>query len=96
MPSSRSAARSPPAGGRLSDEAALGADRHDDGVLHHLRLHQAQHLGAEVLAPVGPAHAAARDLAAAQVHALDSGRVDEDLEERPRQRQARHLRAGRT
>ena len=34
----------------LHEEAALGADRHDDGVLHHLRLDQAQHLGAEVLA----------------------------------------------
>ena len=45
----------------LDDEAALGADRHDDGVLHHLRLHQAEHLGAEVLAAVGPAQPAARD-----------------------------------
>ncbi len=55
----------------LDDEAALGADRHDDSVLDHLRLDQAEHLGAEILAPVRPAQPAARDLAAAQVHALD-------------------------
>src|SRR5690606_30514457 len=45
----------------LDHEAALGADRHDDGVLDHLRLDQAQHLGAEVLAPVRPAQAATGD-----------------------------------
>ena len=68
----------------LHHEAALRADRHDDRVLHHLRLHQAQHLGAEVLAPVRPAQPAARHRPAAQVHALDARRVDEDLEHRPR------------
>ena len=57
-------------GGCLTDEAALGADRDDHRVLDHLRLHQAEDLGAEVLAPVRPADAAARDLAAAQVDAL--------------------------
>jgi hypothetical protein len=72
-------------GGRrrpLDDEAALRADRHDDRVLDHLRLHQAQHLGAEILAPVRPAQAAARHAAAAQVHALHARRVDPDLEHR--------------
>ena len=44
-------------------------------------------LGAEVLPPVGPADAAARHLAAAQVDALDPRAVDEDLDHRPRQRQ---------
>ncbi len=73
----------------LGDEAALGADRHDDGVLHHLRLDQAEDLGAEVLAPVGPAQTAAGDLAEAQVHALDLRRVDPDLERRARGRQVR-------
>ena len=68
----------------LHDEAALGPDRHDHGVLHHLGLHQAEHLGAEVLAPVRPADAAARHRPAAQVHALGAGRVDEDLEARAR------------
>ncbi len=33
----------------LREEAALGADRHDDGVLDLLRLDQAEHLGAVVL-----------------------------------------------
>ena len=75
-------------GGRVLDhEAALRAHRHDDDVLDHLRLHQAEDLGAEVLAAVGPADAAARDLAAAQVDAFHPRRVDEDLEHRPRQRQ---------
>ena len=79
------------AGGRLLEhESALGPDRHDDHVLHHLRLHQAQHLGAEVLHAVRPADAAARDHAAAQVHCLDARRVDPDLEHRPRLGQARH------
>ena len=73
---------------RLLDvEAALGADRHDDGVLHHLGLHQAQDLGAEILAPVGPADAAARHPAAAQMDALHARAVDEDFDQRPGRRQ---------
>ena len=71
----------------LDVEAALGAHRHDHGVLHHLGLHQAQDLGAEVLAPVGPADAAARHPAAAQMDALHARAVDEDLDQRPRRRQ---------
>ena len=82
MPSAWIASRVPPAGSMLRHEAALGADRHDDGVLDLLRLHQAQHLGAEILRPVGPADAAARHLAEAQMHALDARRIDEDLVER--------------
>ena len=74
-------------------EAALGADRHDHGVLDLLRLDQAEDFGAEILRPVGPADAAARDLAEAQVHAFDARRIDEDLVERPRQRQAVDLAA---
>ena len=65
-------------------EAALGALRHDDGVLHLLRLGEAEHFGAEILRPVGPAQAAARDRAAAQMHALEARRGDEDLGERLR------------
>ena len=57
----------------LDHEPALGAHRHDHRVLDHLRLHQAQHLGAEILAPVRPAQPAARHLAAAQMDALDLG-----------------------
>ena len=77
-------------GGRLlHHEAALGAGGHDHRVLHHLRLHQAEHLGAEVLAPVAPADPAAGDRAAAEVHALDPGPAHPDLVGRPRQRQLR-------
>ena len=68
----------------LGEEPALGADRHDHGVLDHLRLDQAEDLGAEVVAPVAPAQAAAGDRAEAQVHALDARGVDEDLVLRPR------------
>ncbi len=75
----------------LEHEAALGADRNDDRILDHLRLDQAQHLGTEVLRPVGPAQAAARDPAAAQVHALEARRVDEDLELRLGLGQSRNL-----
>ena len=75
------------------DEAALGADRHDDGVLDVLRLDQAQDFGAEILRPVGPADAAARHLAEAQMHGLDARRIDENLVERPRQRHAVDLAA---
>ena len=71
----------------LGDEAALGPDRHDHGVLHGLGLHQAEHLGAEVLLAVRPAQAAAGHLAEAQVDALDTRGVDEDLVGRPRLRQ---------
>ncbi len=77
--------RLPPAvaRGALEHEAALGAHGHDERVLHHLRLHQPEHLGPEVLQAVRPAQAAARHLAAAQVHPLEARRVDEDLEARP-------------
>ena len=77
----------------LGHEAALGADRHDHRILHLLRLHQAENLGAEVLRPVGPADAAARHLAEAQMHALDARRIDGDLVERARQRQVGDLAA---
>ncbi len=78
------------AGGRrrlLDDESALGADGHDDGVLHRLRLDQAEDLGAEVLFAIRPPQPAAGDEAEPQVHALDARRVHEDLEHRPRQRE---------
>ena len=68
------------------DEAALRALRHDDDVLERLRALQAEHLGAEVVGAIAVAQAAARDLAAAQVDALDAGRVDVDLEHRARPR----------
>ena len=48
---------------RFEHEAALGADGDDDGVLHRLRLDQAQDFGAEVFPPVRPAQAAAGHVA---------------------------------
>ena len=74
------------------DEAALRPDGDYHGVLHRLGLHEAEDLGPEVLAPVGPADAAAGDRAAAQVYALGARGVDEDLEAGQRQREARNLR----
>ena len=63
----------------LGIEAALGAGGHDNGVLHPLRLHQAEDLGAEIVAPVRPAYPAACDRPGAQVDAFHSARIDEDL-----------------
>ena len=73
-------------------EAALGARRHDDGVLYALRLHQPEHFCAEIVTPVRPADAAARDRAGAQVDALDAARIDEDFAPRHGLGKARHLR----
>ena len=49
----------------LGIEAALGAHRHDHGILDLLRLDQPQYLGAEILTPVRPADAATRHFAEA-------------------------------
>ena len=49
----------------LRIEAALGADRHDDGVLDLLRLDQAEYFGAVVLGAVRPPEPTARDRAEA-------------------------------
>ena len=81
-------------GGRrqaFGHEAAFGADRHDDGVLDLLCLNQTQDLGAKILRPVGPAQAAARHLAEAQMNAFDTRRIDENLVKRPRRRQVLDL-----
>ena len=64
----------------LEHEPPLGADRNDHGILDHLRLDQPQHLGPEVLRPIRPSQATARDFASAQVHTLETRRVDENLE----------------
>ena len=77
--------------GLLDEEAALRTDWHDDRVLHHLCLHQAQHFRAEILATVGPAQATTCHRAEAQVHALNAWAVDEDLAIRTRLGQVRHL-----
>ncbi len=70
----------------LAVEAALGAHRHYDGVLHLLRFDQTQHFGAEIFLAIGPAQAATGHLAPAQMHPFHSRRVDEDLEFGQRQR----------
>ena len=75
----------------LEHEAALGTDGNDDRVLDHLRLDEAQHLGSEVLRPVRPAQPASRDLAPAEVNALEARRIDEDFEHRFGLGQAGHL-----
>ena len=76
-------------GNQFADETALGACRHDDRVLDHLRLDQAQHFGAVILHPVGPAQAATRHRAAAQMHAFEAARENIDFAERPWLRQER-------
>ena len=63
----------------LGIESALGPDGHDDGVLDLLGLHKAQHLGAEVIAPIAPPQPAAGYRPEAQVHALDIDAPDEDF-----------------
>ena len=69
----------------LDHEPTLRSGRHDDGVLHHLRLHQTEHLGTEVLRTVAPANPAACDAPTAQMDALDLRRTHEDLELGPRE-----------
>jgi hypothetical protein len=49
VPGCSTVSRSAAGGQAAWDEAALGADRHDDGVLDLLRLHEAEHFGAEIL-----------------------------------------------
>ena len=64
---------------QLGIETALGAGRHDHRVLYLLRLHQAQHFGPEIVAPVRPAQTAAGDWPAAQVDALHARGEHPDL-----------------
>ena len=84
----RAAARQP-----FRHEAALGADRHDHRVLDVLCFDEPEDFGAEILRPVGPADAAAGDLAKPQMNALDARRIDENLVQRPRQRHGVELAA---
>src|SRR5204863_7615842 len=76
----------------LEDEATLRADRHDHDVLDHLRFHQPEDLGAEILHPVGPAQAAARDPAPTHVNSFHAWGTYEDLELRAGLGQPRDLR----
>ena len=76
-------------GGRRPEdhEPALGADRHDDRVLHRLGFNQPEHLGPVVFAPVRPAETAAGDAAEAQVYPFDARRANEEFGVRARLRQ---------
>ena len=78
----------------LDHEAAFRTDWDDHRIFHRLRLHQAEDLGAEILFSIGPADAAAGDLAGAHVHGLDPRTVDIDLKKRPRPRQQIDFAAG--
>ena len=62
------------------NEAALGARRHDDRVLDHLGLDQAEDLGTEVLGTIRPTQASSRHRTETQVSSGDPRRIDEDLE----------------
>ena len=64
----------------LGIETTLGTGRNNNGILDHLRLDQAQNLGAEVVAAVGPAQTATRHIAKAQVHTFHTRGVYENLE----------------
>ena len=74
----------------LDDETTLGTDWHDHRILDHLGLHQAENLGAEIFHAVGPAQAATRDLAAAQMNAFDQRRINKDFPHRLRFGQSRY------
>src|SRR5262245_62893292 len=65
--------------GPLHHKAALGADRHDDCVLDHLGLDEAEYLCTEILAPVRPSETTARYWAEPEVYAFDPRRVHPDL-----------------
>src|SRR5579862_4082033 len=67
------------------NEAALGPDWDDHGVLDVLCLHQAENFGAEVLRAIRPANAAARHFAEAQMHCLKPRRIEENFIQWPRQ-----------
>ena len=62
------------------NEAALGARRHDDRVLDHLGLDQAEDLGTEVLGTIRPPQASSRHRTETQMSSGDPRRIDEDLE----------------
>ena len=68
----------------FAHKAAFGAVRHNHGVFHHLRFHQAQHFGAEIFHAVRPAQAAARHFGAAQMRAFHARAVYPDFKQRMR------------
>ena len=65
----------------LGIEPALGADRHDHGILDLLCFHKTQNLGAVILGAVRPAQTTARNGTEAQMNAFDRSAINEDLAE---------------
>ena len=74
----------------LGIKASLCSCRNDHRVFHALRFHQAQDLCAEIVAPVRPAQAAARNRPGTQVNAFDPSRIDEYFAPGDRFGQVRH------
>ena len=66
-------------GEELGIEAALRPGWDDHRVLDPLGFHQTEDFGAEIVAAIGPAQAAAGNRSGAQVDAFDTARIDEDL-----------------
>ncbi len=78
----------------LGIEPALGAHRHDHGILHLLGLHKPQHLGAEIVAPIRPAQSAPRHRPETTMDAFHAWPGHEDLAEGFRRGQLFQLLAG--
>ena len=64
---------------QLRQKPAFRAGRNNHRVLHLLRFAQPENLGAEILRPIRPANAAARNRREAHVHAFDARTVDPNL-----------------
>ena len=67
-------------------EPALGADWHDDRVLHRLGFDHSEYLGPVVFPPVRGAETTTCDAPEAQVHPFDTRRADEEFGVRARLR----------
>ena len=68
----------------LRVETALSSRRHNERVLNHLSLNQAQDFGAEVIAPVRPAQTTTSHATKPQVNTFDFRRVHEHFQSRTR------------
>ena len=70
----------------LRHETALGSRWNDHGVFHDLGFHEPQDLCAKIFPAIGPSDTATRNISAAQVDALYSGRINKYFELGPGQR----------
>ena len=66
-------------GDALGKKTAVGAGRHNNGVLHDLSFHQAKHCGAEIFTSIRPAQTTASDIATAQMDTFDVRRIDKNF-----------------